>query len=372
MRRIRILYTIPNFDTAGTGNAMLKMASRLDKRLFEPMIVCLHDRGSFFNEVRKSGIPVYIYPYLSEMRPVFRLIRNIIRISAFFRSLDPDIVFSYNYIANYSESIATRLAGAKFMYIKKNMGWEGPSFNQWRVNTFLSAAITVQNMDMMRSFFPNNPKAMLVSLGVDTEEFRPRPPVTSLRREFGIADSEKVVVCVANIIPKKGIDFLLKGFSESQSLHSSVLLIVGDDNHEYGRELHKLRDDLGLGQRAIFTGKRFDIKDILSIADLFVLPSTGNEGAPVAIQEAMASGIPVVTTDTSGNREQLDGLPGQIVPVRDHSAIGRAIDTYLNMSREARQEIVDMQHRIIDERYSLKIEVKKHEELYLRIMKRSR
>jgi glycosyltransferase involved in cell wall biosynthesis len=370
MKRIRILYAIPNFDTASTGNAMLKLATNLDKDLFEPMIVCLHDRGKFFQQVRDSGIPFYIYPYLSDLRPRFQLAKNILHISAFFRKLKPDIVFSYNYIANYSESIAARLAGCKFMYVKKNMGWKGPSYNQWRINTALASAITVQNTDMMREFFPKNPKASIISLGVDTDEFKPRTAVNRLRKEFHIAESDRIVMCVANIIPKKGIDYLLKGFAISKSRERTVLMIVGDDDHPLGRELHLLKNTLSLGDRVIFTGKRLDIKDILTIADMFILPSTGNEGAPVAIQEAMASGILVVTTDTAGNRDQLRELPEQLIPVMDHEAIAEAIDKFLEIDESDLKLILEKQHMIIADRYSLKMEVEKHEALYRKIMKR--
>ena len=370
MKKIRILYAIPNFDTASTGYAMLKLATNLDKDLFEPMIVCLHDRGKLFEEVRNSGIPFYIYPYLSPSRPIFQLAKNILHISAFFRKLKPDIVFSYHYIANYSESIAARLAGCKFIYVKKNMGWKGPSYNQWRINTALASAITVQNTDMMREFFPDNSKASIISIGVDTDEYKPRPPVNHLRKEFRIADSDKIVMCVANIIPKKGIDYLLKGFSICKSREKAVLMIVGDDDHPLGRELHALKNTLNLGDRVIFTGKRLDIKDILTIADMFILPSTGNEGAPVAVQEAMASGILVVTTDTAGNRDQLRELPDQLIPVMDHQAIGEAIDRYLEIDEADRNLILEKQHMIIEDRYSLTTEVKKHEALYRKIMKR--
>lgn len=372
MRKTRILYAIPNFDTAATGNAMLKLATRLDRERFEPMIVCTHDRGRFFDVVRESGIPFHIFPYLSDPRPYGRLFRNVISTARFIRSLEADIFFSYNYYANYTESIAARLAGCKFMYVKKNMGWKGPSYNQWRVNTWLSSAITVQNSDMMREFFPGNPKAHLISLGVDTEEFQPRPPVLSVRTEFGIDDSEKVVLCVANIIPKKGIDYLLRGFAASSSRSRSRLLLVGDDDHELGRQLHGLKDSLGLGERVVFTGKRFDIRDILTIADLFVLPSTGNEGAPVAIQEAMASGVLVVTTDTPGNRDQLRELPEQLIPVKDHEAIAKAIDRFLPIGETEKSRILEIQHSIIADRYSLSIEVKKHEELYHNVMNGTR
>ena len=61
--KLRILFTIPNFDTAGSGKALLNIATRLDKEIFEPHIACLHDRGDYFQVVKESRIPVHIFNY---------------------------------------------------------------------------------------------------------------------------------------------------------------------------------------------------------------------------------------------------------------------------------------------------------------------
>lgn len=364
MRKIRILYTIPNFDTAGSGIALMKMCTRLDKNLFEPMIVCLHDRGAYFDEVRRSGIPVHIYPYLSDLKPRWRLLLNIFRISRFFRKLSPDIIFSYHYAPNFSEVLAAKLAGCKFAYVKKNMGWEGPSRNQWKIRTWFSDAITVQNTDMMRTFFPGNKKARLVSIGVDQQEFHPRLPDQHLRDELGIGSEERIILCVANLIPKKGIDFLIRGFVSSTSFQQARLVIVGNKETMLWEETQALMEQLATGDRVIFTGKRPDIPRFLSIADLFILASTGDEGAPIAIQEAMSVGVPVITTNTPGNRDQLDTLPDQLIPPSDANAIARAIDRMLALDQEQRHAIISQQWDIIDKRYSLKEEVRQHEALY--------
>ena len=50
-KRIKILYTIPNFDTAGSGKALLNIAKKLNPDKFEVEIACLHNRGLFFKEV---------------------------------------------------------------------------------------------------------------------------------------------------------------------------------------------------------------------------------------------------------------------------------------------------------------------------------
>ena len=55
---MKILFTIPNFDTAGSGIPLLKIANNLDKNYFEPQIACLHNRGDLFQDVKQSEIKV--------------------------------------------------------------------------------------------------------------------------------------------------------------------------------------------------------------------------------------------------------------------------------------------------------------------------
>ena len=372
MRKTRIAYTIPNFDTAGSGIALLKMACRLDRSRFEPVIVCLHDRGRLFETVRRSGIPVHVFPYLTPQHPRWRFPLRVMRIAAFFRSLRADIIFSYHYAPDISEAIAARLAGSRFVYIKKNMGWDGPSRRQWRIKTRLAHAITVQNGDMLELFFRGSAKARIISIGVDQEEFRPTPPDPTLREELFPGSDDRIVLCVANLIPKKGVADLIKGFAASRSKDHARLVIVGHHETPLWAETRRLVDELALDSRVLFTGKRDDVPRFLSVADLFILASTGDEGAPIAIQEAMASGVPVVTTRTPGNREQLRELPGQLVAPCDPAAIADAIDRFLSLPGAERQAIVDRQLDIIDRRYSLRQEVRRHEELYTELVKPTR
>jgi len=372
MRKTRIVYTIPNFDTAGSGIALLKMATRLDRTRFDPVIVCLHDRGRLFETVRRSGIPVHVYPYLTPQHPRWRFPFRILRIATFFRSLRPDIVFSYHYAPDISEAIAARIAGARFVYIKKNMGWHGPSRRQWRIKTWLSHAITVQNGDMIDLFFKGDAKARIISIGVDQDEFRPTSPDPTLREELFPGVDDHIVLCVANLIPKKGISDLLKGFAACRSRAHARLVVVGNYDTPLWAETVRLMEALELVGRVLFTGKRDDVPRFLSIADLFILASTGDEGAPIAIQEAMASGVPVVTTRTPGNREQLQELPAQLVPPGAPEAISEAIDRFLSISPAERRAIVDRQLDIIDRRYSLHQEVRRHEELYSELVNTTR
>lgn len=364
---IKIAYTIPNFETAGSGMALMKLVLGLDKTRFEPHIVCLHSKGVYFEKmVKSSGIPVHIYPYLSTLRPIVRLIRNCWRVSRFFKKQGFDIVFSYHYGSDYSEAISAKLARAKFVYVKKNMSWYGPSHHGWQIKTLLADAIVAQNKDMLDTFFCHCKKAAFISIGVDTSEYFHRERDVSLLNELGLNESDRIILAVANLVPKKGIDYLLKAFVNIDE--GIKLVVVGDTISEYGQKMVQLSHVLGLDAKVIFTGKRYDVPRFYSIAHLFILPSTSNEGAPITVQEAMASGVVVITTDTPGNRDQLSSLPNQLISPCDESAISRAITKMLSMSPEQINSILNLQMSIVNESYSLSNEIKAHEKLYLQIM----
>ena len=362
---IRILYTIPNFNTAGSGIALMKLIGRLDPDRFEPHIMCVHDRGDYFKDVvANSGIPIHIYKYTGKVRPYLKAIVRIIKLALYFKRNKFDIVFSYHYAADYIEAIAAKLAGARFIYVKKNMSWHGPSYRAWKLKTFFSDKVLVQNTDMIKDFYNNNNKASLVSIGVDMSEFYPRPKDLELLKEFNINDNDKIILCVAHIVPNKGIDVLIKAFGRIEESQSNVrLLIVGEDKNEFGTQLKHLVEEEQI-KSITFTGKRFDMYRFYSIADLFVLPSTGDEGAPIVNQEAMASGVPILSTNRTGSRDQLSELPDQIVEPGNSDELFDKINKNLFISKKNREAIIKKQLDIINKHYSLYNEVKQHEQIY--------
>lgn len=128
-------------------------------------------------------------------------------------------------------------------------------------------------------------------------------------------------VYVAFTSPLKGLHYLLDAWTAAQ-LPNSELLIVGDYRHDMPRELrrryesvitndHSIRQIPGISHSAI--------ADIYASASVFVFPSL-TEGNPRVVMEAMAAGIPVITT-TNASSIVVDGQNGFIVPIRDSSAI---------------------------------------------------
>jgi len=371
-KRIKILFTIPNFDTAGSGKALLNVALRLDKDLFEPHIMCMHDRGFFFETVKKSKIPVHIFNYTTQMKPYNKGIINCYRISRALKRIRPDIIHSFHYAADYSEPLAAKFAGIPWVYTKKNMNWGGASKNGWLLRTKFAKKIAVQNTDMLSQFFlKNTSKTKLIPRGVNTKEFYPQQPDSKLKEKWGILDDKRVLICVANLVPVKGIEILLQAFSKGSNLFNDwVLIIVGDNNNEYGEKMKDLTLQLKLENKIIFTGKQPNVIDYLNLAEVFVLTTLNEgrkEGSPVSLLEAMATEKFVLGSKIPGIKDQLNKFPDNMVEAGSVDAWTHALKMSLTKEKKwLKAKGVLFRKHILDN-YTIEKEVQNCEEMYIDI-----
>ena len=372
LRKIKILFTIPNFDTAGSGKALLKVAQRLDKERFIPEILCMHDRGAFFNVVKESGIKVYVYQYTTPMKPYIRGLKEVFKISRFFKSIDPDIIHSFHYAPDYSEPLAARLVGIKWMYTKKNMNWGGNSANGWRLRSWLANHILVQNKDMISEFFPKSYKISLVPRGVDTKEFYPYRMHQKIKIEYQLKESNRILICVANLVPVKGIEILLEAFKKVKDNHKEwKLFIVGDTNNTYSRNLKKIVAKEIEEREIFFTGKVLNVKEYLNSAEIFALPTLNKgrkEGSPVALLEAMACGLNVIASKIPGIKDQLENYPDHIFDAGSIDELSKKMITYMSMKTDDNISIGKQFHSHIKDTYKIEHEVQKTEEVYLKLI----
>ncbi len=367
-QKIKILYTIPNFDTAGSGIALLNLATRLNKTVFEPMICCMHDRGAFFEEVKKSGIPVFIVDYTADMSNRVNGLMKVYNIAKEFKKINPDIIHSFHYLADYSEALAARLAGIKWVYTKKNMNWGGFSKNGWLLRTKFANAIVAQNTDMMSTFFKESEKVRLISRGVNTNEFVPKPINPALKESLGIAVDQTVIGIVANLVPVKGVENLIDAYKQILAKQKDiVLLIVGDDHSGYATELKTQAGEL-LGTKIIFTGKRPDVSDVVQLIDIFVLPTLNKgrkEGSPVALLEAMSTARYVVASNIPGVKDQLVNYPDLIFEAGSVVEIKTKVEHALALGADERKRIGAILREHVIQHFSIEKETKKHEDFYL-------
>ena len=145
-----------------------------------------------------------------------------------------------------------------------------------------------------------------------------------------------------------------------------ILAGAGEDT-EYGQSLRGQAKRLGAAERVHFVGKMDDIPALLAETDVFALATRANgheEGCPVALLEAMASGRACVATDVAGSRDLLvNGQSGMLVPAGDALALGQAIDRLARSPGDRRRFGHAALTRVM-ERYTIEHEVRAHEALY--------
>jgi len=170
--------------------------------------------------------------------------------------------------------------------------------------------------------------------GIDIDRFKPRPRMNSVAGDLNISEDELVVGCVSSLHVRKGIEEVLKAFKllqESMPERKIRCLLVGKKWERWAA----LATELGIREQVTFTGFRRDVADLLSVLDIYVLPSR-DEGLGTSILEAMAMGLPVVVSNVGGIPEAVTGQSGVIVPPRDPNRLAEALKTLLrdNQQRE--------------------------------------
>lgn len=365
-KKIRVLYTIPNFHTAGSGRSVYDLVDRIDKTIFEPEICCFHDKGAFYKEVEKLGVPIHIFGFTTNYRPRLTFIFRVLKIMRFFKKNRFDVIHSWHWSSDISEPLAARLAGIPYVYTKKAMGW-GNRFWDWKSK--LSTKVIAVNEDMVSLYFSNMlNKIEKFPLAIDTNRYQYMPKSEELMQQLGISTFDFVIVSVANLVPVKGIETLLEAINNLNDGRIKTL-IVGDDNNEYGQELKIQYEN---NKSIMFIGKQLDVKPYLALADLFVIPTKDEgrkEGIPNAPLEAMAMERIVLGSNISGIYDILNPFPDCMFKADDVNSLSKKIETVMNMPVAEKKELSKaMRQRVVDV-FSIEDFLKNHQSLYLQLTK---
>jgi glycosyltransferase involved in cell wall biosynthesis len=367
---IRILFTIPNFHTAGSGKALLNIAKGLDKSKFEVHIACKTDEGAFFETVKNAGFPVHIFNYEAPMRPITKMLKSSWKISRQLKEINPDIIHSFHYNNNYGEALPAKWAGAKWIFTKKNMMWGSDGANAWKIRSALASKIIIQNEEMKRKFYPHSKKTALIERGIVLDKFYPSKPDDITREKMNTPDDARIIIAVANLAHIKGIDILLTAFTQlANQFPAWHVWIVGDDKTKTGVELHKFVKKQNLTDRVHFSGVQSDVHAFLNHAEIFVLPTRGTgEGSPVALIEAMANAKIVLGAAVPGITDQLKGVPHHLFEPENPEALAEILEHFLENDRETNSILGQSFVIHAKANYSLMREVKQHEEVYKKVM----
>ena len=224
---------------------------------------------------------------------------------------------------------------------------------------YSSAHAVVANSQGLQNLFQTKfprLKASVIPNGVDTEFFHPVSRA---------GNPEMILVTVARLIPRKGIDLLIQACAE---IHKEAIPfqchVIGDGPEENALKAEAQR--LEIADRIHFHGRmeKEQLAQFLPQCDIFVLPSYA-EGMSNAALEAMACGLPLLITDTGGSRELIDGN-GSIVPTGDVHALVERLRAWIDQPNVI--HTMGRRSRMCANAFSWENVAKRYRELYYQIL----
>jgi glycosyltransferase involved in cell wall biosynthesis len=253
------------------------------------------------------------------------------RLDALFRQYRPAVVHTHLLALNYAYPLMIRYRTPARVYTVHNLAEKDIGLRtapmvralafRYRIGGVVPVAIAEEvRVSIQKVYGYTNPP--LIPNGIPTDEYAPDPDKrVQWRQAHGIEPHATVLVHIGRFAPPKNHALLVEAFAQVRADAPLYLLLVGGGELE--NAVREQVAGLGLQERVRFLGVRADVADILRASDVFVLSSRW-EGNPMSVMEAMAAGLPVVSTAVGGVPELVqEGATGLLVPPEDAGALAQ-------------------------------------------------
>lgn len=351
----RVLILDNEFDMGGKERVLFQFMSQADKSRFHFAVCCLKSGGYFKDKLMQMGIPFYdgILRHRFDAMGFFGLARVL-------RAERPDLIYTFSHPNTVIFAYLAKQRGlAPHMLVSYHaMGDTGGTrqvapylLPLLRRADELWAVAEIQKDYLVKTEGLPREKIRVIHNGVNTERFQPASTEerANIRKELGILDRDLAIISVASLKPLKRIDALLRVAARLSGTGVPVRVIVAGDGSERA-SLEALAKELGISEKVSFLGNRDDVHRLLKASDVFVLASR-TEAFPNVVLEAMATGLPVVTTDVGSVREMVEpGRSALVVTAGDDSALETALLAISN-DLALRRTLGERGREIVNERF---------------------
>jgi glycosyltransferase involved in cell wall biosynthesis len=369
-----VFQILPSLMVGGAERLVVHLMEHLSRERFSPVCICLESPlGTHYEaRVRASGVPLYFLGKgASASGGVLR------QLSALFRQYRPAVVHTHIIGLNYAYPLMLRYRTPARVHTVHNLAPRemGVRVGAWvRMLAFryrLGGVVPVAVADEVRATIQQlygYPDPPLIPNGIPTDEYAPNPDTRAQwRQAHGIKPRATVVTHIGRFAFQKNHALLVEAFAQVRADAPLYLLLVGGGELE--NAVREQVAGLGLQGRVRFLGVRADVADILRASDVFVLSSRW-EGNPMSVMEAMAAGLPVVSTAVGGVPELVrEGATGLLVSSEDAGALAQAMQALVDdpVRRQA-MGAAARQHAIAH--FDIRHTVRMYEELYESLLRR--
>ena len=318
----RVVHILSSFGIGGQERVAFDLATsqlRAGCRVTALSLAPAPD-GPLAAEFRDAGIEV---DRVARPRPGVDLML-ILRLARWLRRRRVELVHTHNRMALIYGAPAGRLARAAVVHTKHGNNPKGGT-------RLIAGNLAARCVDAFVAVSPetaafarkrrevDDRRLLVIRNGIELSRFHPAPAARDrVRRELGIEAGAWVIGTVGRIAVEKNHALLLRAMAPLLG-HTTRLVIAGDG--PLLRSMTELASELGVTRFVHLLGARRDVPDVLNALDTFVL-SSNTEGLPLVVLEAMATGVPVLSTRVGGVPTVLDeGQTGFLVPVGDAAAM---------------------------------------------------
>jgi glycosyltransferase involved in cell wall biosynthesis len=319
--RCRVLHVIQNLNYGGMERVLTDIVRLADPARVESHVLVLQYFGRFAQGLEPHATlhkadPMSRWSWLWP-GPLIRVMR----------AIHPDVVHSHSGVW-YKAALAARYAGVSRVIhtehgLRARDTWLSRLVERRAArHSDVVVAVSDSLACLLRDGIAPSDAVVVVTNGVNTDLFRPRPDSGRLRRELGLSPLVPIVGSIGRLEPVKGYDVMLAAFTLLRAAwcvgEPPALVVVGD-----GSERERLAAR-GILPGVFLLGWRDDLADVHSAFTLFTLASH-SEGTSIGLLEAMSAGLCPIVTDVGGNAAVLGPkLRHRLVPAGDPQALADA------------------------------------------------
>ena len=370
----RVCHLITGLGAGGAERMLTRLVSAPNQKGVQHTVISLMDSGVFGPEIEAKGVALHTLGMRRSMPSPFAIWRLV----GLLRSLKPDVLMTWLYHADLLGILVGRLTYVRRIYWNLRCSDMSRASQSWfsRVTTWFLVRLSPLPTEVVANSQAGQkhhlgmgyrPKAWrIIPNGVNLDQFM----VTSdgpnyLRELLNLSPNALVVGHVARYNEMKDHVTLLAAIEDvARKVPHAHFVLVGHEVTDKTPLFAQAMQNPVFSGRLYLLGRCQNIPQILSGLDLFVLSSAYGEGSPNVLLEAMASGVPCVTTDV-GDAAAIVGDTGRVVRPEDQAALAQAIEQILELPSAQRRDLGDKAHTRVKEHYALEASLQQYLDLFL-------
>lgn len=314
MKRMLMVATVPSMiGQFNMNNIELLQAMGYDVQVacdFTDRSVWTEERVLYFKKIlAEKGISKYQIDFSRSAMKLNRHIRSYKQLFNIIKENQYEFVHCHTPIAGVITRLACQKAKTKCIYTAHGFHFfKGAPIKNWLLyfpiewicSWMTDVLLTINQEDYNRAKRRMHAKSVryVPGVGIDVQGFNLAHIDKDVKRcEFGIDKEDFLMLSIGELSQRKNHELVIRAIKALDDQSVKYIICGKGELQDY---LEKLIKDLGVEKQVLLLGFRTDISEICQIADMFVFPSF-QEGLPVALMEAMASGLPCVVSNIRGN-----------------------------------------------------------------------